>query len=86
MPNDRLKVINFPSYPKRSMYQPGGIACAFDATIQMRFLREGLDNFGRWIWQEFGTQRMITRIYTIYRVCDGNELISGTSTAWFQQK
>lgn len=75
-----------PATQKKSMYQPGGVASGFDANLKMRYLREGVDSLGRWIWQEFGWSKMVTRIYTIYRVNDGSESASGTSTAWYQQK
>ena len=29
---------------------------------------------------------MVTRVYTLYRVNDGSEHASGTSTAWYQQR
>ena len=83
IPNGHFKLTNSPKYPKRSIYQPGGVACGFDASMKMRYLREGIDTFGRWIWQEFGHCTMVTRIYTLYRVNDGSEHASGTSTAWY---
>ena len=86
IPNGHFKLTNSPKYPKRSIYQPGGVACGFDASMKMRYLREGIDTFGRWIWQEFGHCTMVTRVYTLYRVNDGSEHASGTSTAWYQQR
>lgn len=68
------------------MYQPGGVASGFDSSMKMRYRREGIDPFGRWLWQEFGQNTHITRIYTLYRVNDGSETRSGTSTAWYQQR
>ena len=85
-PNGHFKLTNSPQYPKRSIYQPGGVACGFDASMKMRFLREGIGSFRRWIWQEFGHCSMVTRVCTIYRVNDGSEQTSGTSTAWYQQR
>ena len=67
-------------------YQPGGVGAGFDGTLRTRFLREGRDDLGRWIWQEFGQSDRIIRIYTIYRVNDGSEYCSGENTAWSQQK
>ena len=86
IPNGQFCLHNSPGYPKRSMYQPGGVAAGFDASMKMRYLKEGKDPFGRWIWQEFGQNLCITRIYTLYRVNDGSESSSGTSTAWYQQR
>ena len=86
IPNGHFRLNNSPGYPKRSMYQPGGVASGFDSSMKMRYLREGCDPFGRWIWQEFGQNMHITRIYTLYRVNDGSENASGTSTAWYQQR
>ena len=86
IPNGHFRINNSPSYPKKSMYQPGGIANGFDASLKMCYLREGVDKFGRWTWHEFGKNKIVTRIYTIYRVNDGSEHASGTSTAWYQQK
>ena len=81
-----MSFVNSPSYPKRSNYQPGGVASGFDGIMRTRFLREGRDPIGRWSWQEFGQNRMITRVYTFYRVNIESEYISGHSTAWYQQK
>lgn len=86
IPNGHMRFVNSPSYPKRSNYQPGGISAGFDATMRTRYLREGHDKLGRWIWQEFGQNRMITRVYTLYRVNAGSEHASGHTTAWYQQK
>ena len=86
IPTGAMKLANSPQYPKRSCYQPGGVAAGFDGTLRTRFLREGMDTLGRWIWHEFGHGQMITRIYTVYRVNAGSETSSGTCTAWFQRK
>ena len=86
LPTGSIKLTNSPQYPKRSCYQPGGVAAGFDGVLRTRFLREGADVYGRWLWQEFGHGHMITRIYTLYRVNPGSEFSSGTRTAWFQQK
>ena len=85
IPNGHFRLANSPDYPRRSMYQPGGIASGFDASLKMRYLREGFDKYGRWVWQEFGQHHMVTRVYTIYRVNAGSENSCGTSTAWYQQ-
>ena len=84
IPNGHFRLANSPDYPRRSMYQPGGIASGFDASLKMRYLREGFDKYGRWVWQEFGQHHMVTRVYTIYRVNAGSENSCGTSTAWNQ--
>ena len=86
IPNGYFKSVNSPAYPKRSNYQPGGISAGYDATMRTRILKEGQDPFGRWMWQEFGQNSMVTRIYTLYRVNAGSEYASGNCTAWYQQK
>lgn len=64
----------------------GGIVACFDGRLHTKFIREGRDPYGCWIWHEFGENNRITRIYAVYRVCEGSENISGYSTAWFQQR
>ena len=86
IPNGQMRFINSPKYPKRSNYQPGGISAGYDSVLRTRFLREGHDKLGRWAWQEFGQNKMITRVYTLYRVNAGSEFSSGHTTAWYQQK
>lgn len=81
-----MNLVNSPSYPKRSNYQPGGICAGFDGIMRTRYLRQGSDPLGRWTWHEFGQNNMISRIYTYYRVNSGSEHTSGYSTTWFQQK
>lgn len=86
IPTGHMSFVNSPSYPKRSNYQPGGVSGGFDGVLRTRFLREGRDEIGRWSWQEFGQNSLVTRVYTLYRVNQGSEYTSGNSTAWFQQK
>ena len=86
LPTGHIRFHNSSQYPKRSCYQPGGVSAGFDGVLRTRYLREGCDKYGRWIWQEFGRGNMITRAYTVYRVNAGSEHSSGTCTAWFQQK
>lgn len=69
-----------------SNYQPGGVGAGFDGTLRTRFFREGKDDLGRWVWQEFGQSDRVLRIYSVYRVNDGSEYFSGENTAWSQQK
>ena len=86
LPNGQLKLANTPNYPITSSYQPGGIAGGFDGTLRERYLREGSDPCGRWVWQEFGDSHCNTRIHTFYRVINGSVDTSGSTTAWAQQK
>ena len=86
IPTGSILLHNTPKYPNMSNYQPGGVAAAFDGTLRTRFLREGRDPLGRWVWQEFGQSNRVIRIYTLYRVNDGSEFASGENTAWSQQK
>ena len=86
IPTGGFLLHNSPDYPTQSNYQPGGVAVGFDGQMRMRFLREGRDSLGRWVWQEFGQSDKIVRIYTVYRVNDGSEYASGENTAWSQQK
>ena len=84
--NGHISVHNSPKYPSDSHYQPGGVAAGFDNILRNNFIKEGRDKYGRWIWQEFGDNNNITRIYTIYRVINGNVENSGNCTAWKQQR
>lgn len=86
IPNGNIKFANSPKYPKRICYQLGGVASGFDGLLRIRYLREGSDHIGKWVWQEFGHGNMITRVYTLYEVNHGSEMTSGASTAWSQQK
>lgn len=47
IPNGHFRLTNSPNYSKQSFYQPGGVACGFDASFKMRYLREGTDTFER---------------------------------------
>ena len=76
--NSVFSLTNSPKYPKRSCYQPRGVAAGFSGILCSRFLREGSDCIGRWIWHEFGHGNMITRIYAVYQVNDGSETTSGS--------
>ena len=86
IPTDSMSFTNTPDYPTRSNYQPGGVASGFDGSLRTRFLKQGKDPLGRWMWQEFGHGSRILRVYNIYRVNDGSEFSSGENTAWSQQK
>lgn len=66
----------------RQVISTGGTLFKF----RIRFLREGRDSLGRWVWQEFGQSNKILRIYTVYRVNDGSEYASGENTVWSLQK
>ena len=84
--NGHLSLHNSPQYPSNSHYQPGGVAAGFDCTLRSNFIREGSDKYRRWVWQEFGDDDNITRIYTVYRVLNGRMENSGHCTAWNQQR
>ena len=86
LPNGHINIHNTPKYPTSNNYQPGGVAAGFDCTLRSNFIREGRDKYGRWVWQEFGDNNTITRIYTIYRVINGSMENSGHCTAWSQQR
>lgn len=86
VPTGNICLHNTPNFPKTSNYQQGGVAACFDGLLRTKFIREGGDKYGRWIWHEFGDSDHITIIYTVYRVCDGSENSSGYRTAWFQQR
>ena len=86
VPTGHISIHNTPRYPKHSYYQPGGVAACFDGLLRTKYLREGRDKYGRWIWHEFGENERITKVYTVYRVCEGSVYASGNSAAWAQQK
>ena len=86
IPTGHISLNNTPSYPQSSCYQPGGVAAGYDALLRTRFLKEGKDYMGRWLWHEFGQNDRRLRVYTVYRVNDGSEQSSGECTAWSQQK
>ena len=86
IPSGGFSLNNTSEYPRHTNYQPGGVAAGFDAMLRMKFLCEGRDDMGRWIWQEFGQNERILQIYTIYRVNNGTEYASGENTASSQQK
>ena len=72
VPTGSATFSNTPSYPPTSCYQPGGVMSAFDGILRTRLLKEGKDHMGRWAWHEFGQNDRRMRIYTVYRVNDGN--------------
>lgn len=86
LPNGHINIQNFPKFPSQSHYQPGGVAAGFDSMLRSNYIREGRDKYGRWVWQEFGDNNNITRVYTIYRVINGSMENSGHCTAWTQQR
>ena len=85
IPTGSIRFTNTPNYLPTSFYQPGGVAAGFDAVLSTRLLREGSDLIGGWVWQEFGQNDRILRIYTVYRVNDGSVFASGECTAWAKQ-
>ena len=61
------------------------MAARFDGVLRTRLLKEGSDHMGRLVWQEFGQNDRILRIYTVYRVNDGSVVASDKCSPWTQQ-
>ena len=68
IPSGGFSINNTSDYPRNSTYQPGGVTAGFDSMLRMRYLGEGKDKLGRWVYHEFGQNERRIRIYTVYRV------------------
>ena len=67
-------------------FQYGGVLASVQNKLSQRYAGGGSDSMGRFNWMNFYGKNRFLRIYTVYRVCQGNDSSSGDDTAWTAQR
>ena len=71
---------------RSDIIQYGGVLSSTQGKLSQRYAGSGSDWLGRYHWMDFYGKTRFLRIYTVYRVCAGNDTSSGDDTAWTIQR
>jgi len=85
-PEGHVLLSNTPTDDFEDTRRSGGILSSTQGKLSNRFAGGGCDKGGRYTWMDFFGKDLYLRVYTVYRVCNGNNASAGDNQAWTLQK